>query len=63
MFDKKVNVNNVILILLNTGTYMNNERRPGRQHMISYRGLAKERENDEKAFFVVDEGIDTCMHY
>jgi hypothetical protein len=63
MFDKKVKVNNFLFILQDTGTYVNNERRPGWQHMISCHGLAKERENDETALFVVDEGIDICMHY
>jgi hypothetical protein len=51
MFDKKVNVDNFIFMLQDTGTYLNNERRPGRQQMISCRGFAKDRENDETALF------------
>jgi hypothetical protein len=51
MFDKKVNENIFIFILQDTGTYVNNERRPGRQQMISFRCLAKDRENDETALF------------
>jgi hypothetical protein len=61
MFDKKVNVNNFTFILQDTGTYVNNERRPGRKQMISCRGLAKDGENDETALFF-DEGIDICMY-
>jgi hypothetical protein len=63
MFDKKVNENNSVLILQDTGTYVNNERRPGRQQMISCRGLAKDRENDDTALFFWDEGIEICMYY
>jgi hypothetical protein len=51
------------ILLHDTGTYVNNERWSGRQQIISFRGLAKDRENDETALFVVDEGIDICMYY